>query len=222
MTEQQIPKLVASLVEHQNAFSHISTEDGQWAIQNTVEAIDLFVVAVANRAKRVAEKIEKKLLESVGTVTVSATTKKFRAGANFKLKQDGGVCSYLGDNFKSWFLEGDGKTEEQMGEQTLHYGKLRKFSVDRPIITELGGEEKAETTLTVMFSLMEKQKKGEAGVLLNNGYANIFYIRDQSGVLRTVYVRWYDVGWRVNAYEVSHPSAWDDGGQVFSRKPSET
>ncbi|MEK7669597.1 MAG: hypothetical protein AAB350_03380 [Patescibacteria group bacterium] len=162
------------------------------------------------------------LLEPVGIVRVSATTKKFRAGANFLLKHDGGICSYFGSNFNSWFLEGDGKTEEPIGEQILCYGKLRKSSVDTPIIAELGGEAKAETTLTEMFSLMEKQKKGKAGVLLNNGYANIFYIRDQSGVLRTVYVDWRVDGWNVRANEVSNPLACFDGGQVFSRKPSET
>jgi hypothetical protein len=222
MTEQQIPKLVASFVEHQNAFSHISNEDGQWAIQNTVEAIGLFVAAVTNRAKQVAEKVAEKLLELVGTVTVSATTKKFRAGANFLLKKDGGICSYLGDNFKSWFLEGDGKTEEPIGEQTLRYAKLRQASVDGPIIAELGGEAKAEITLSEMFSLMKKQGNGGAGVLLNNGWANIFYIKDISGVLRTVCVGWRDGGWVVGAFEVSDPHAWYAGYQVFSRKPLET
>ena len=222
MTEQQIPKLVASFVEHQNAFSQISTEDGQWAIQNTVEAIDLFVAAVANRAKQVAEKIVEKLLEIVGTVTVPATTKMFRAGASFLLKQDGGICSYLGDNFKHWFLEGDGKTEEPIGGQTLRYAKLRKSSKDAPIIDELGSEAKAETTLTEMFFLMEKQKNGEAGALLNNGYTNIFYIKDASGMLRAVNVYWFDDGWRVHANAVGSPRRWIDGHRVFSRKPLET
>ena len=32
--------------------------------------------------------------------------------------------------------------------------------------------------------LMEKQKNGEDGVLLNNGYTNLFYIKDFAGVLR--------------------------------------
>lgn len=176
----------------------------------------------ATNAMSTAKSVSELLLEPVGTVTVSATTKKFRAGANFLLKQDGGVCSYLGDNFKSWFLEGDGKTEEPIVEQTLRYGKLRKSSVDGTIIAELGGEAKAETTLTEMFSLMKKQKNGESGVLLNNGWANISYIRDQSGVFRTVSVSWSGGGWDVGAVEVSDPGRWDVGDQVFSRKPSET
>jgi hypothetical protein len=89
--------------------------------------------------------------------------------------------------------------------------------VDGPIINELGGEAKAETTLSEMFSLMEKQKNGESGVLLNNGYANIFYIRDQNGVLRAVGVDWDDGGWYVGAYSVEDPGGWRVGRQVFSR-----
>jgi hypothetical protein len=222
MTEQQIPKLVASFVEHQNVFSQIPTEDAQWAIQNTTVAIGLFAEALANRAKQVAEKVAEKLLDWVGTVMVSATTKKFRARANFLLKQDGGICSYFGDNFRRWFLEGDGKTEDPISEQTLRYAKLRKASVDGSIIEELGGEDKALTTLSEMFSLMEKQRNGKAGALLTDGYANIFYIRDQSGVLRTVNVRWRGGGWGVRAREVSIPVAWNADYYVFSRELSET
>jgi hypothetical protein len=89
--------------------------------------------------------------------------------------------------------------------------------VDGPIIAELGGEEKSETTLSEMFSLMEKQGKGEDGVLLNNGYANIFYIRDLAGVLRAVGVRWGGGGWGVGADSVGGPDRWDGGYRVFSR-----
>lgn len=120
-------------------------------------------------------------------------------------------------NFTNWFLSGKGKTEDPISEQTLRYHKLRQSSVDGPIITELGDEDKALTTLSEMFFLMEKQKNGEDGVLLNNGYGNIFYIKDQNGVLRTVDVRWCDDGWDVDANSVEDPSRWYDGYQVFSR-----
>ncbi len=160
------------------------------------------------------------ILEFVGTVTTSATTGKLVAKEKF-VRDTGPKAkvkiSYLGDNFSSWFLSGDGKTEDPISEQTLRYHKLRKSSVDGPIITELGGEEKSETTLTEMFSLMEKQKNGEDGVLLNNGYANIFYIQDQNGVLRAVVVGWGGAGWDVSAGSVGDPGGWDGGRQVFSR-----
>jgi hypothetical protein len=176
----------------------------------------------------IAKAVATAMLTLVGTVIVPATTEKFVAKEKF-VRDTGRKAkvkiSYLGGNFISWFLNGDGKTEDSIKEQTLHYYKLRQSSVDGPIITELGGEAKAETTLSEMFSLMEKQGKGEDGVLLNNGYANIFYIKDSAGVLRTVIVDWDVGGWSVGADSVGHPRRWGVGRQVFSRnsvlEPSE-
>ncbi len=160
------------------------------------------------------------ILELVSTIVVNATTSKLVAKEKFVVntKRNAPVkISYLGDNFTSWFLNGDGKTEDLISEQTLRYAKLRKASVDGPIITELGGEAKAETTLSEVLSLMEKQKNGEEGVLLNNGYANVFYIKDSAGVLRAVIVRWLDDGWFVYADSVVDPVRWSGGYLVFSR-----
>jgi len=95
--------------------------------------------------------------------------------------------SPVGDNFKEWFLD---KVEQPMGESTLNYGKLSHSSVDGPIIEELGGKEKAETTLTELFALMEMQRDGDG----------------KSGG-----------GWYVSAYPVTDPYAWDGEYRVFSR-----
>jgi hypothetical protein len=160
------------------------------------------------------------ILELVSTVVVPATTVNLVAKEKF-VRDTGRKAkvkiSYLGDNFTEWFLSGSGKTENPISEQTLRYHKLRQSSVDGPIIAELGGAEKSETTLSEMFALMEKQGKGEDGVLLNNGYANIFYIKDQNGVLRAVDVGWDGGGWGVRAFSVESPRRWDGGCQVFSR-----
>ena len=171
-------------------------------------------------AQAPAPKPRTDLLELVSTIVIPATTGKLVAKEKFVIntKRNAPVkISYLGDNFKAWFLNGDGKTEDPISEQTLRYAKLRKASMDGPIIEELGGEAKAETTLSEMFSLMEKQKRGEDGVLLNNGWANIFYIKDSAGVLRMVRVRWDVDGWNVGADSVEDPCRWGDGRQVFSR-----
>ena len=160
------------------------------------------------------------LLELVGTTSVPATTSKFVAKDKFVIntKRNAPVkISYLGDNFTEWFFSGSGKTEDPITEQTLRYHKLRQSSVDGPIIAELGGAEKSETTLSEMFALMEKQGNGEDGVLLNNGYANIFYIKDRNGVLCTVIVYWRDGGWNVYAFPVENPGRWHVGRRVFSR-----
>src|SRR3989344_2010685 len=156
------------------------------------------------------------IFELVSTVVIPATSGTFVAKAKFVLdiRPEAKVqISGLGDNFKAWF--GD-KVEDPITKQALRYAKLRKSSVDMPIITELGGEEKSETTLTEMFFLMGKQKRGEDGCLLNNGWANIFYIRDQN-VLRTVYVYWSGDGWDVSAFPVGGPARWGVGRHVFSR-----
>ena len=178
---------------------------------------------LAGKVKVVAQTVQQvieTLLDFAGTVTVPATTSKLVAKEKFMISTERNApvkISYLGDNFTAWFLNNDGKIEDPITEQTLRYHKLRQSSVDGPIITELGGEAKAETTLSEMFSLMEKQKHGEDGVLLNNGYANIFYIKDQNSVLRAVYVYWDGDSWYVYAYSVEYPRRWGDGRQVFSR-----
>lgn len=125
--------------------------------------------------------------------------------------------SWLGDNFKKNFLD---KVEEVVAETTLNYHKLKKSSRDILIINELGGEDKAETTLAEMFFQMKKQASGESGVLLTNDYANIFYIRDINGVLWAVNCNWNDDGWNVNANSVENPNDWNAGNQVFSRNSS--
>ena len=175
------------------------------------------------------EAIRVTLLDFIGTIKVTATKSKFIAKDNFVLDTSDKAevkISYLGDNFKAWFLAGVGKIEDPISKQILRYGKLRKSATDMPrkpgeaaIIPELGGETKVETTLSEMFSLIRKQPDGKEGVLLNNGWANILDIRDQNGVLRAVSVRWGGDGWIVHADSVEDSRGWSAGYQVFSRKP---
>lgn len=162
------------------------------------------------------------ILDLVGVALIGAITSKFVAKDKFVVntKRNAPVkISAVGGNFTSWFLSGDGKIEDPFMEQgTLRYHTLRQSSTNGHIIAELGSAKKSETTLSEMFSLMEKQGKGENGVLLNNRYyASIFYIKDQNGVLRSVFVLWDDDGWRVDADSVGYPDRWSEGCQVFSR-----
>jgi len=164
--------------------------------------------------------VPKSILELVSTVVIPATIAKFVAKDKFVIntKRNASVkISSLGDNFTGWFLSGDSKIEDPISAQTFCCHKLRKSSANGPIIKELGGEAKAEAILSEMFSLLEKQGHGEEGILLTNGWANIFYIRDLAGVLRVVFVRWCDGDWFVSAYAVESPRVWGGGGRVFSR-----
>jgi len=163
------------------------------------------------------EIIKDSILNWLGTTTTSATTEKFVAKEKF-VKDSKEVKFYrIWDDFTNWFLADDGKIEDPISEQTLRYGNLTTSSFDGPIIEELGGEAKAETTLTELWDLLKKQPKSEDGDLLTNGYGNFFYIKDTSGVLRAVSVFWIDDGWNVRAYSVEDPNAWAVGRRVFSR-----
>ncbi len=148
------------------------------------------------------------LLKRVTTVAVSGA-QRFVAAENLQEANVG----WTGENFKRLFLN---KIEENVSEAKLVVSRLERASLDAPILAELGG--KAETSLSHMFDLLKKQANGEDGILLTNGYANIFYIRGADGNLWAVYARWFSVfhSWRVVARSVEYPYRWDDGGQVLS------
>ena len=180
-----------------------------------------FATILGRNDKPAVPKPVPSLLEPVGTVFVPATIKRFLAREKFVLNRGrkakpGVLISYLGDSFQEWFLE---KIEEPIAETTLRYAKLTKSSVDAPIRAEIGSEFE-ETTLAQIYSLMERQKHGEGGVLLNSGWANIFYVKDVNGELRAVCVYWDDDGWSVGAGSVTDPDGWGGGRQVFSRNSS--
>lgn len=152
-----------------------------------------------------------RLLGPIGTTNVPAIS-RFVVAKNFVLAKKPVKIGWLGNNFKEWFLK---KVEMPVSGATLRYMKLVEPSVDGPILTELGNN--AETTLAQIFSLMKRQPNGEEGILLTNGYANIFYVRDTNNILRAVHVYWYEDAWYVYAYSVEHPYRWIAGYRVFSR-----
>jgi len=220
-TKQQIPVVAARLTEFQESFENLPTEDAQWVIMNAKDAISLFISAVINRAKPAVQAVTAFLSAIIAaTFSVSSTTEKFVAKDKFKVDTERKAkvkISHLGDNFKEWFL---GKTENPFAGSTIYGRKLEKNSVDGPILQELGGNEAAETTLTEMYAAMEAQPNGENGDLLNNGWANIFYIKDVNGTLRAVRVRWSDDGWHVHACSVENPLEWFTDRRIFSRNSS--
>lgn len=152
----------------------------------------------------------RRLLEAVTSVTVALVDQPFVVADHFKVDVSEKAIvkiSYLGDNFKEWFL---GQTIQCHNGYSVNISRLKRVSVDGPIVAELG--QNYETDLATVFHFMSQQPKGEKGVLLINRYANIFYING-----RAVYVFWLGGGWRVHALPVVHPRPWSVGYQVFSR-----
>ncbi len=214
MTEQQVPQvsaMVGQLVTHQSAFNALPKEDRQFVFQQPKVAIEVMVTAIRNRPKELVEERTYKILCPVAPKPVER--RPFKANDTFFSKSSGVKIVSHGSNFTAWFT---GKVEEDVPEGILVPFTLTKSAYDNEIITDLGGEEKAETTLTEIWRLMERQVNGGEGVLLTNGYANVFYVRDREGVLRAVNVSWLDVGWGADAYALG-AFRWGGGYQVFSR-----
>jgi hypothetical protein len=213
---KQTSTLLGRFVEHQTSFYPLPTSDAQWAIQKPEEAIALSVSAIKNRntgSKKSAKKRNLSLLKavlqppSVSSGILSAKDTFFAAKEKALVK-----FSYRGDNFTAHF----GNATFEVLDTSLEAFILSQPMVDTQIITELGGEGAAETTLGDLWKKLLVQANGQYVELLTNGYANIFYIKDVNGVLRAVDVRWNSVGWGVDV-DALDGHRWDGGHQVFSR-----
>lgn len=171
------------------------------------------------------EKLKFSILEPLKVVAELSKVDCFCAKDAFAITPDQDrktaelVIGYLGSNFENVFLGDDCKIEENISEATIKVFKLNKDSVDRPIIAELGGEEVVETTLAHIYELMRRQGRGQEGILLVNGYANIFYVRDAKGILWAVYCNWVFVSdyWVVYARSVADSDGWCAGRRVLAR-----
>jgi hypothetical protein len=121
--------------------------------------------------------------------------------------------SFMGERFEDWFM---GKKEEPFKGSILSHQELSYPSTNSQVTSRLGGFNKAETTLTELSYLMKAQWNGQEGPLLTNRKANIFYIRDIHGKLRSVDAHWFD-GWRLAAGLIEHPCILEDGFRIFYR-----
>lgn len=190
------------------------TIDRMQAIWNMIGGDDGADALISGRSKMEITPIKR--LKHVGKVEIPAATEPFIAKDKF-IKDSKEVKFYgIWGNFTKWFLEGDGVVDDPAEACEFRYANLTRPSVDESIIEELGGRAKVESTLVQIFSLLLKQSEGQEGVLLTNGYANIFYVKDLKGELRTVGVYWRSDGWRVDAVSIVDPGDWFAGARVFS------
>lgn len=130
-----------------------------------------------------------------------------------------------GRNFIKWF---GNVIEKPIGESELNVQQLQKNSVDRPIIGEIGGSEKAGIFLQQIWSLMrELQAKGETDGCFVGYKEDIvrfpadepFVYKNKEGVrsvLRAVDFDWGGGGWYLNASLVSLPDGWGSGIRILS------
>jgi hypothetical protein len=122
---------------------------------------------------------------------------------------------YMTPTFRSWFLE---KVEVERELARANFYTLLKFSLDGPIINVLGGLAYVEASLSIIHKIMRFQPRGEKGALLANDSWNIFYVRDISGTLRVVFVKYdsHNCHWHIGARPVTDSAGWHAGAQVFA------
>lgn len=193
----------------------LSTRVLSYASSCPVEQLSAAIRGALEGLAHGAKTVVHKILEYVTVVEVTEV-KKFVAQEMFKEGATvDGVTYYseFGGNFKKHFLP---KIETDVHAATLRVHKLTRNSRDLGIRTEIG-EEFEETSLAHLHQCLKRQGNGEKGVLLTNGCANIFYIRDTEGNLWAVRAYWDGHSWALSASSVGHPRAWDAGRRVFSR-----
>jgi len=121
-----------------------------------------------------------------------------------KIFKVGKEFSWIGSNFKEWFGDMDFKKKKT---EPLISQKLPRNMNDSEILAEL---KPTEVTLDEVYSTLQTMDKS---------WWAIFYVKDVSGVLRTVNANWCGGGWGVGADGVANPGRWGDSSQVFSRNP---
>ena len=144
-------------------------------------------------------------------VLVPETTAPFIVRNQFK-PAAGVKFATIWEDFRTHFF---GKIENPRPAVMVRKYHLLEFAPDGPIIAELGGSSRVESTLSMAFALLQRQPRGEAGFLQTNGFANIFYARDFQGVLCAVRIGLADDGWVVDAIPVDDPLAWNGKHEIF-------
>ncbi len=125
-----------------------------------------------------------------------------------KFWEDAGV-KWMGENFEAQFI---GLDVPATPATDLCVRKLEQNSLDALIIAELGGEEKAETSISHFKDFLSKNRKSTEWF--------IFYLKGKDGNLWAVNAPWDSGrdGWYVYAYSVTDPRSWGAGRQVVSSK----
>ena len=208
MTEQQLLKFIAVLVEFASHFKVLSKGEAQWVIQNATTAIGVMVVAIQKayvETQRIPEVLD------LITITLSATTTPTTVHQAYAVNTSPDADLKIG--YSAPFVSDFGfMLIEPFSKQSLQYAKLLRNATEEEIFAGL-----KETTPADLLALLKMQGKGQDGRLLNNGLANLFRMRNNTGELRTVSVYWSADGWRVYSYSVDGARVWGEGNQVFSR-----
>ena len=154
---------------------------------------------------------ETTLLKPVAQATVPARTKPFNAAEFYQT----GPGLYVYDTFADRLDLRARKTVGSAPERPYVASLLQENAYDTGIRKEL--PEIHLSTLEDIAGLIEAQPNGKSGLLLSNGYANIFYIEGCNGEVFAVRVHWNsdDRMWDVIDWRLDEGGDWLADNQVL-------
>ncbi|MGE5425796.1 MAG: hypothetical protein ACM3PZ_01865 [Bacillota bacterium] len=190
-TKQQIPKIAAALVEFQENFTKLSTEDGQWLIMNTKDAINLFIEAIANRRKQ--DLIPKRI--QIPAYDFNFKTDAFKVDKRKDAKiRISIICEEFRQLFRGYIL--NPSPAKQIISMDLDEGMTVS---DADLIDSLGKiSDDFTLTLYDLYSLLLLQPDSPFGHLLG-GEDNVFYIKSAKEQIIPVHVYLRHEGWIIVA-----------------------
>ncbi len=154
---------------------------------------------------------ETTLLKPVAQATVPARTKPFNAAQFYQT----GPGLYVYDTFTDRLDVNARQTVDSAPEHPYVASLLKANAYDTGIRKEL--PEIHLSTLEDIAGLIEAQPNGKSGLLLNNGYVNIFYVEGRNGEVFAVGVYRYSVyrKWGVCDWKLVEYGAWVADDQVL-------
>lgn len=195
ITKQQIPVLTARLVEFQEKFAPMSKEDAQWVIQNSQEAIKLFIEALESRNKGGKQKnilsllSEKLIIPSLpaGWTTIARAKKTFR--------------SFIDSDFKNWDLDNKQSASEETEVKVYELKQDVNFSqMFNSLNTDL---EKLYLTQSQIIYFCERHFEN----LRQDGYATFFLFKENNEFfVAEVYVN--SDGLNVYVFRFEYDGVW--------------
>ena len=210
--ERTFRKLVDNAAENATDLALEKVHGDREAWQKVLTSGDKVKKAVVDAVLAVVVTLCQVLLRFVTSASIPST-KEFILTEEFLVSKCGVRKAWIGDNFRQRFV---GKTCKATKAEKVAVHALTKNSVDDPIREELG--KKQYLTIGQFLWLLQQQAQDQSGVLLTNGYANIFYVLDDENVAWAVSCGWDSnfQAWGVEASSVANADPWSRGYRVFS------
>ncbi|MDP2837877.1 MAG: hypothetical protein Q8O53_01190 [Candidatus Moranbacteria bacterium] len=154
---------------------------------------------------------ETRLLKPVSSATVPARTKPFVASEFYQT----GTGLYVYDTFADRLDLSAKQTVDSAPERPYVASLLKANAYDKDIRKEL--PDTHLSTLEDIAGLIETQPNGKSGFLLNNGWANIFYVEGKNGDVFAVDVDWRSGNreWYVRDWKLDEVGHWSAGYRVL-------